>query len=58
MVGVRLKPGTRLQGEIIKRYQVPEAGILRVVVVSKGEVEATNMPTVISEVYLPCRNLG
>ncbi len=58
LVRVRVKPGTGLQGEIIKRDQIPEVGILRIVIVSKCKVKASNMPTVISEVDLPCRNLG
>jgi hypothetical protein len=58
LVGMCYKSGMRLQGKIIKCYQVPEADIRRVIVISKGEVETADMPAIVSEVYLPCKDFG
>ena len=58
LVRVRFKPGTGLQSEIIERDQIPKVGIAGVLIVSKREVETSNMPTIIFEVNLPCGNLG
>ena len=58
LVRVRFKPGTGLQSEIIERDQIPKVGIAGVLIVSKREVETSNMPTIIFEVNLRCGNLG
>jgi hypothetical protein len=58
LVRVHFKSAGRPEGEIIKSHQNSEAGILRILVVSEREMEATHMPAIISEVYLLSKNLG